>query len=137
MSDGFIDTNVFIHALARDSHSAECLGFLGALSEGSVQAIVDPLIVHELTCTLPRFARQMSRQDIADFVTGVLNFPGVISERDLLTEALARWARTPGLGFVDAVLGVRAIRMSAPVYTKNVRHFAGHGVDVPDPLPLE
>lgn len=135
MDEGLLDTNVFVHALARDQQSAECRRFLDLLKQGLLQAYLEPLVVHELTYTLPRVHRAMSRADVVVHLRGVVAWPGGVGEKDLLREALDRWDQPPGLGFVDAYLAARATRDGVLVYTKNAREFVGQGATVPDPLP--
>lgn len=108
---------------------------LAALEDGSIQAQIEPIVLHELSYVLPRFMRQMTRKDVVAYLLGVLRWPGVRGEKDLLTDALQRWGRTPGLGFADAYLAVLASRRQCSVYTKNVQELTRQGVDVPDPLP--
>ncbi len=52
MTEGLLDTNVFILAHAGDRHGEECRRFLGALEEGRVKARLEPLILHELAYAL-------------------------------------------------------------------------------------
>jgi predicted nucleic acid-binding protein len=134
MPDGLLDTNVFVHAHTSDRHSAECRRFLAALELGAVQAVIEPLVLHELSYALPHYLRQMSRQDIAAYLLSVLAWKGVQGEKDVLAETVRRWAMTPGLAFVDAYLATLASQRGVAVYTKNVREFAVQGVSVPDPL---
>lgn len=135
MNDGLLDTNLFIHALTRDAHSAECQQFLDHLKNGEVQAYLDPMVVHELSYSLGRVIRQMNKADVAAYLIDVLGWPGVVGEIDILLETVYRWNRTPGLAFVDAYLAVRALDGGVPIYSKNVRELVGQGVTVPDPLP--
>ena len=65
MSEGLVDTNVFIHAHASDRFSAECRAFLRALEQGQVRARLEPIILHELSYALPRYVKQMTRQEVA------------------------------------------------------------------------
>lgn len=135
MADGFLDTNVFVHALLRDDQSEECQRFLATVQEGRNRARLDPLVMHELSYVLPRVIKQMDRAEVADFLEAVLGWKGIDADRTLLAEALRRWRVTTELSFVDAVLCAAAGRERLPIYTKNVRHFANQGVDVPNPLP--
>ena len=132
---GVVDTNVFVHAHANDPLTAECQAFLSALAAGAVQAHLDPLVVHEMTYVLPRLVREITRADIAAYLLVVLDWPGIQGPLAVLRDAVRRWGRTPGLGFVDAYLAALAALRSSPVYTKNVRDLVGQGVPVPDPLP--
>ena len=131
---GLLDTNVVIHAFARDAFSEECAAFLLALRDGRIQAIVEPVVVHELTYVLPQFVKQMTRADIASFLLGLIGWETVRADKANLVGALEHWRDTPGLGFVDAYLGVLALRRDVPVFTKNVRDFVRFGAEVPEPL---
>jgi predicted nucleic acid-binding protein len=135
MPDGLLDTNLFVHALAQDQHGAECATFLRSLEVGQRQAYLDPLVVHEVTYSLPRVVQGMNRTAVADYLINVVRWPGVVCDRALIEEALVRWRRTHGLGFVDAYLAARAARDGVPIYTKNVRELVAQGATVPDPLP--
>ncbi|HEY7034908.1 MAG TPA: type II toxin-antitoxin system VapC family toxin [Thermomicrobiales bacterium] len=134
MSSGYLDANLFIHAIANDDHTAECKRFLEELEKGTIAARIEPIVLHEITFALPRFAKQLGRRDVAAYLLSVLDWPGVISDKPILAEALDRWRRTPGLGFTDAYLASVAVRDGVPVYTKNVREPRGQGAEVPDPL---
>ena len=134
-SAGLLDTNVFIHAQAQDPASHECVLFLSALEAGQVQAILDPIILHELSYVLPRYLQQMTRMDIAEYLLMVLSWDGVRGEKGVLVDAVERWRATPGLSFADAHLAALASDQGRPVYSKNLRELRGQGVEVPDPLP--
>jgi predicted nucleic acid-binding protein len=135
MADGLVDTNVFIHAHATDPLSDECRRFLAALARGDIRARLEPLILHELSYALPRYAKQMRRDDVAAYLLMVLGWDGIQGEKDVLADAVERWRRTPGLSFADAYLAALATQQQCPVYTKNVRELSGQGVSVPEPLP--
>jgi len=135
LPEGFIDTNVFIHAQTHDAHAEECLRFLEAVDSGSVQARIDPIVLHELSYALPHYRRGMTRQEIAEYLLAVLAWGGITGEKGLLVDAVERWRDTPGLAFVDAYLVSLAARAQAPVYSKNVAELRRQGALVPDPLP--
>jgi predicted nucleic acid-binding protein len=133
--DGLLDTNVFLHSLANDSHTVECRDFLAALERGHSFALLEPMILHELSYALPRLMRHLTPQAVARYLLLILSWPGVRGEKDVMIDAVHRWHQTPGLGFTDAYLAALATQRGCPVYTKNVRDLAGQGVVVPDPLP--
>jgi len=133
--DGLLDTNIVLHAQTHDSLSEECRRFLAALERGELRARVEPLVLRELSYALARYAKQMSRPDIAEYLISMLRWPGVVGDKDGMIDALERWHQTPGLGFVDAYLSALANREGRVVFTKNVRDFVAQNVDVPDPLP--
>jgi predicted nucleic acid-binding protein len=134
-SSGLLDTNVVIHAIANDGRTAECRAMLDELAAGRISAVLDPLVVHELSYGIPRYRKTQSKSQVAQVLLWLIGLDGIECEKDLLRDAIDRWAANPGLGFVDAWLAARAARAGVPVYTKNVKHFAGQGVAVPDPLP--
>lgn len=139
MSDpnvGIVDMNVFVHAQSHDSLSQECRDFLDAVQRGTIQVELPVVVLHELTYVLPRYLRQFSRVDVVVYLRSVLSWPGIHGDKDLMIEAVNRWARTPGLSFVDAYLSALATRRQCPVYTKNIRELVGQGVDVPAVLPV-
>ncbi len=138
MSDepaGLVDTNVFIHALTRDSHSEECLRFLEAVQRGEVSARLEPLVLHELSYALPHYRKEMSRLEVAEYLLAVLAWDGIVGEKGVLVDAVQRWRDAPRLAFVDAYLAALANRGSCPVYTKNVDELTRQGAHVADPLP--
>lgn len=131
---GLLDTNVLIHALTRDAHGEDCRAFLRRVRSGDQQVLLTALVVHEFAYAVGRYARQMSRQDIGDYLISLMALPAVTLDDDLLIDAVRAWSKTPGLGFVDAYLGVRAERERLPVFTKNLKHFQSFDVELPDPL---
>lgn len=135
MSDGLIDTNLFIHAQTTDRFSDECRAFLGALASGQIRARLEPLILHELSYVLPRYVKQMTRRDVAAYLAMVIGWEGVQCDRHVLGDAVQRWRDTAGLSFADAYLTALATQLGCAVYTKNVREVAGQRVATPDPLP--
>lgn len=135
MTEGLLDTNVFIHAHASDRHTEECRRFLGALEAGRVKARLEPLILHELSYALPHYIKQMKRADVAGYLLMVLSWDGVQGEKDRMVDAVERWRDTPGLSFTDAYLVALAEQRQCPVCTKNVRELREQGADVPGPLP--
>ena len=137
MAGGLPDTNVFIHAHTNDAFATECRGCLRALARGQVQAHLEPIILHELSYALPRYVKQMKREDVAAYLLMVLSWTGVQGEKDAMAEAVERWWQTPSVAFVDAYLATLAVRRGCPVYTKNVRDLQGQGIEVPQPLPTE
>jgi hypothetical protein len=104
------------------------------LQAGTQTAVLDSVVVHELTYAWPRYVKDASKDDIARYILGVLRMPGVTGETELLADVVRRW-QTSSISFVDCLLLERALRDGVPVYTKNVRDFRSQGVEVPDPLP--
>src|SRR4051794_9649927 len=85
----------------------------------------------------PRYVKQMTRQDMVEYLLMVLTWDGVVGEKDLMAEAVQRWADTPGLSLVDAYLATLAVRSHCPVFTKNLRSFAGKGPKPPTRCLME
>jgi predicted nucleic acid-binding protein len=132
---GFVDTNVFIHALSRDSHSEECKSFLRALAEGRTTAILDVTVVHELSWSIPKLLHDLQKADVAELLMTFVSWPGVECDRAFLAGTVRAWGSTPGLGFVDAYLAEKARASGLTVFTKNRRDFAKADLDIPDRLP--
>lgn len=132
---GLLDTNVFIHAHTRDSASVECRRFLAALEVGGVRAVMDPLMLHELSYALPHYLKQMARADVAEYLPMILSWDGVQGEKGMLVDAVERWRDSSGLSFADAYLASVAVEQDRPIYSKNVRELHGQGAVVPNPLP--
>lgn len=109
--------------------------FLEALESGRVQAQVEPVVVHELSCALPRYRKGMARKDVGEYLLAVLAWEGIVGDKGLLINAVRRWQQTPGIAFVDAYLAAVAAENQGPVYTKNVTELNSQGAEVPDPLP--
>lgn len=132
---GLLDTNIFVHAHTTDAHANECRQFLAGLEAGRVRAQTEPLILHELSYALPRYLKQMTKQQVAEYLLMILQWPGVEGEKSLLIETVQRWGGTPGLSFADAHLAALASHRRCQVFTKNLRELRGQGVDAPFPLP--
>jgi predicted nucleic acid-binding protein len=134
VNDPLLDSNIFIHALTHDAHSTVCQGLLRALSAGTDRAILDPIVVHELTYVLPRYVKQMTRGDVSQYLTSVISWEGVVADKETLTEALRLWSTRP-VGFIDAYLGARAAGEDRPVYSRNVGDLQSCGAVVPEKWP--
>ena len=132
---GLLDTNVFIHAHTHDNVSKECRDFLAALEVGSVRAVLEPVILNELSYALPHYFKQISREEIAEYLLMILSWEGVLGPKETLIDTIERWRRTPRLSFVDAYLAARAGQESRSIYSKNVRELRAQGVLVPNTLP--
>jgi len=135
MSNGFPDTNVVVHALTSDEHSQECRRFLELLAQGQIEAELDATVLHELTYTVSRYRKELSKSDVVRFLTWIVELDGISCDRRLFKHALEIWGNSNGLGFVDAYLVARAIEVDEPIYSKNTRHLTVIGPAVPNPLP--
>lgn len=132
---GLLDTNLFIHAHARDAASSECRQFLAALEGGRIKAHLEPIILHELSYALPHYMKQMTRADIAEYLLMVLGWDAVQGQKATMVDAVERWRDTAGLSFADSYLAAVAVDQGRPIYSKNVRELQDQGVVVPDRLP--
>jgi predicted nucleic acid-binding protein len=132
---GLLDTNLFIHAHTTDPHADECRQFLRRIEAGLIRARIEPSVLHELSYALPRYIKQMTRQQVALYLLVVLNWKGLEGGIALLRDTVQRWGRTPGLSFTDAYLAALATRRGCQIFTKNLAELRGQGVDAPDPLP--
>jgi predicted nucleic acid-binding protein len=130
-----VDTNVFIHAHTTDAVSEECRSFLRALEAGTVRARIEPLILHELSYALPHYVKQMTRQQVGEYLLMVLSWDGITGDKLLMADVVERWRSTPRLSFADAYLAALAAERGCEVYTKNVRELRSQGASVPEPLP--
>ncbi len=135
MPEGYLDTNVFIHAYANDSSTEECRRFLLGVEAGRQRAVLEPVVLHELSYALPRYLKQLTREEVADYLLMVVGWAGIQCGKDLLVDALQRWRATRRLGFADAYRAALASANRSFVFTKNVADFRAQGVAVPDPLP--
>jgi predicted nucleic acid-binding protein len=134
VNDPLLDTNIFLHALTHDAHSAACQGLLRALSRGTARAVLEPVVVHELTYVLPRYVKQMTRRDVAQYLLSVISWEGVVCDKGTLTEALRLWSSHP-VGFIDAYLGARAAADDRPVYSRNADDLQSCGAAIPEDWP--
>jgi predicted nucleic acid-binding protein len=121
---GWLDTNLFVHALYRgDPEYRKCAEIIGGLQDGSVTGWIDRLVVHELTYVLKRLPQFPSMSEVHGYVRNILLAEGIrADDKSALLEALARWAAQE-VGFVDAWLAVQALRRNMPVCSVNNRHF--------------
>ncbi|NMP22623.1 PIN domain-containing protein [Sulfobacillus harzensis] len=131
MIEGYVDTNVFLHAQAHDAHTPACRALLRAAAAGTLILRLDPLVVHELTYVLPRYVKAMTRADVALYCRSVLQWPGIhLEERPFWLAVLETWEADDRLSWTDAVLLNRARDTGLPVWSRNHRDFTRH--DLPD-----
>jgi predicted nucleic acid-binding protein len=134
VSDGLLDTNVLVHSILDDIPSEECRKFLAMVEAGERRVRLEVYVVHELTFVLGRVRRQMSRQEIVEFLYQVIEWPGIECDRELLIGTLDRWQQRKGIAFVDALLATQARLSNTRIFSKNVREFRDTGIEVPEPL---
>ncbi len=125
---GWLDTNVFIHALCEgDLEHRRSAEILYSLENDEARAALDPLVVHELTYVLPRVVKNRfcSRQDIFEFIAPYLALENIyIDQRQSLIDALRLWAGST-LAFVDAYLRANARVRQEPNCSANRQDFGG------------
>jgi len=88
---------------------------------------MSPLILHELSYAFPRYIKQMTHQDIANYLLMVLGWEAVQGEKGAMVDAVERWRDTSGLAFADAYLAALAAEQDRPVYSKNLRELRAQG----------
>jgi predicted nucleic acid-binding protein len=130
---GWLDTNVFVHAVTRDAHSAACENLVAQLKSGDAQGRIDPVVVHELTYTLTRKFR-FSRADAADYARMllVLDSVDVLGGKEPVITALSIWDEQ-GVDFADALLSARAVLDGSYVTSVNVKDIQRTGARVRRP----
>lgn len=123
---GWLDTNVFIHALfPNDSQYTRSAEIIDGLVQGTGWGWISPLVVHELTYVLQRLVQFPGRQDVGTYLAGLLAGDTVLcTDKDVVLAALSRWS-TQSVGFVDAYLHEMALHTDTPVCSANVRDFPG------------
>lgn len=142
----WLDTSVFTVALQNHEHSDACRELLSAVEQGTVQAVVDPVVLCELAYMLvkptfvPPHMPARTPREVAEFLISLAGWSGLaIVERDIVVSALQSWQRGQSDDLVDAYLHARAAASGDVVCTVNRRHFPGstHPRDVaagsPDP----
>lgn len=132
LNDGLLDTSVVVHALGNDADTPAAQAFLSRIESGEIEVLVDPIVVNELIYVLSRFTREFSRERIADIALSLLDISGASIVDLVVRRAIDVWRETPGLSFVDAYLGSRALAEELPVYSINRKDFLRQGVDAPD-----
>src|SRR4051794_17260966 len=122
---GWLDTNIFIHALITNHREhARGRALVDALTDGRAEGWLTPLVAHELTYTLGRFPQYQTRAAIYAYLSDIMATPGVLAEdKPTMLAAVGRWAAGPRLSFVDAYLTELAARDGLPVCSANARDF--------------
>lgn len=123
---GWLDTTIFVHALFQnDPHRQRCVHILQAVEKGEAEAWIDDIVIHELTCVLPRALPEAftDRGAVAEYLLGFLALDNIRAmHKDILIETLQHWS-AHGIGFAGARLAVLARRYQFPVCTVNERDF--------------
>ena len=121
---GWLDTNVFLHAITPgDPHGPRCRDLLKALEDGRADGWLAATVVHELSYVLSRRRAFPTRAAIAFYLSTVLSYPGArATDKALLLATVGRWAAGT-MGFVDALLAELAARDGLPVCSVNARDF--------------
>ena len=124
VSLGWLDTNIFVHAITRgDAHAPRCRDLLTALQDGRADGWLDATVVHELSYVLGRRRAFPTRAALAFYLRTILSYPGVRAmDKTLLLATVGRWAAGT-MGFVDALLAELTARDGLPVCSVNARDF--------------
>lgn len=122
---GWLDTNVFVHALQpNDREYARSRALLDALADSRAEGWLSPLVMHELTYVLGRFPAYQTRAAIQTYLLAILASPGMrVEDKPTLIATVARWSVSASIGFVDAYLAELAQRDAVPVCSANARDF--------------
>lgn len=125
---GWLDTNIFIHALFRnDLHYSRCVLLLQALQAGRAEGWIDPIVVHELTYVLIRQPQFPTRQAVQEYVLAILETGSIrADDKQSLIDAVTAWA-AQGVSFADARLAALARRRGLPICSVNQQHFTDVG----------
>jgi predicted nucleic acid-binding protein len=123
---GYIDTNIFLHALFdNDPHAPRCRAILRAIEQGDARATLTFAVMHELSYRLDRTVGMRARADRAAFLLGLVHYRGMrVPESGVVRQTLDRWERS-GVSFVDAYLYSCCRRENRPVCSVNARDFKG------------
>ncbi len=131
MTEGYVDTHVFLHAQAHDAHTASCRALLRAAAAGELVLRLDPLVLHELTYVLPRYVKTMTRADVALYCRAILQWPGIrLEEMPFWLAVLETWEADLRLSWTDAVLIRRAQDTALALWSRNHRDVSRY--DLPD-----
>lgn len=129
----WIDSNVFVHAQLRDTHSEACRKLLAALEDGSIQGWVDTTVLHEVSYVLTRRFR-WSRENTAEYLLLILHAQGVrtVHPQEALERAVALWMRS-GKAFVDCLLAALAEQQGTSVCTVDADDILALGARAANP----
>ncbi len=130
---GWLDTNVFVHALQPNDHEyARSREVLDALAGGRAKGWLSPLVAHELTYVLRRFPAYQTRTAIQTYLLTILSNPNVQAEdKPMLVAAVTRWA-------VSASLVPQAGSLSACSARYNVRDDSSKRLtELAEPFPAK
>lgn len=123
---GWLDTNLFIHALyAGDREYARSRLLLDALADGRAEGWLSPLVLHELSYALSRRPGYGTRAAIHTYLLAILGVPGIHVEDEATVRAALSRCASGALSLVDAYLGEFAQRDNMPVCSANARDFTG------------
>lgn len=130
---GYLDTNVVVYFLA--GTPPDLAGKARALLEQASDhrlLIITALVVAECVWVLESKGFGYPEGVVAARLTALLTLPGILCpEWDVVVEALTIHGEAR-VDFVDAYLAASAsIRGPRRVYTRNVRDFRHHGLELP------
>ncbi|WP_019120801.1 PIN domain-containing protein, partial [Brevibacillus massiliensis] len=126
-----LDTKIILRFLANDhpEHSAKAKSFFGQAVSGDVILHLSPIVLAECVYVLKGKLYQLTRNEIADLLTKLLEIQGIISqEKDVLFLALSIFAKY-NVDFPDAYLAAKSEFESKAIATFNNKDFDKIGVN--------
>ncbi|MDQ3657015.1 MAG: PIN domain-containing protein [Chloroflexota bacterium] len=103
MNNAFLDTNVIIRHLLRDNpdQSSRSSRLVGSIADGIVDVAISDTVVFEAVFVLNQIYK-ISRSEVADELTVLLNIPGIsLNTKSEILATLRYWARQSPLSFAD------------------------------------
>ncbi len=113
MDERLIDANVLLRHFTGDNtaQSPAATALLQLVARGEEQVWTTPLVVAEVVWVLSGPVYGATRTDIATKLTEFIQRSGVrVVDAGILVDALTLFAEQPRLSFIDAFLGVLALR---------------------------
>ncbi len=131
MMEYILDTNIILRLLANDhpEHSVKARELFEQAINGNVLLHLASIVLAECVFVLKGRIYQLSRNEIANLLTKLLEIQGVISaEKDILFLALSNFAKY-NVDFPDAYLAAKSEIESKVVATFNSKDFSKMGVN--------
>jgi predicted nucleic acid-binding protein len=124
-----LDANIIIRFLANDhpEHSPKARTLFERMTENEFLPILEPLIVAECVYVLSGKYYGYSREDIAEWLTKIIEFCEV-EHKEVLRTAMMNYAKF-NVDFADAYLASKAEHLSEKVATFNTKDFDKMGVN--------
>ena len=99
----FVDTNIFLRFLIKDSEASYSKSFslFKKASEGKINLLTSTLVIFEIVWTLESFYK-VEKSEIVEKVLGILNLPNLeVEKAEILLQALILW-KDENIDFADA-----------------------------------